>query len=147
MDLTEQLVIKRRRILISSAIGFALWQGGSLLRAIFPSDDTITSIAIAITFAGAFQWALFSFGYVQYLRKSKPVSESLNDELTNDNRAKSFTFGYSILFAAIAVMFAVNTALKAWTPYSALNGDIVVHSLLIIGFVCPTLYFVWLERK
>ncbi len=147
MNLTEQLLLKRQKFLISSAMGFFLWQGGMLLKELFPADDTVVSIAVAMTLAGAFQWAMFSFNYAKYVRKAKPVHDSLNGELTRENRAKASAFGYIVLFGSVGLFLAVNTILKSWTSFSQINGAMFIHGLFIAGFVCPILYFVWLERK
>ncbi len=145
MALIDTLTAQRQKLLLVAALGFALWQGGQLLEKLFPNDDTTHAIALVMTLAGAFQWAACSFGFIHFSRKAKPEMEALNDELTCLNRRKSYTFGYVLLMGAISLLFAVNVIL-AQTTFPALNADIVIHSLLIIGIVLPILYFVWLER-
>ncbi|MBL4871265.1 MAG: hypothetical protein JKX72_09960 [Robiginitomaculum sp.] len=145
MALIDKLIMQRQKLLLMAALGFALWQGGQLLTKIAPNDDTANAIALAMTLAGAFQWAACSFGFIHFSRKAKPEMEALNDELTCLNRRKAYTFGYVLLMGVISLLFAVN-AILAQTSFPALNADIVIHSFFIIGIVLPILYFVWLER-
>ncbi|PHR61949.1 MAG: hypothetical protein COA43_01905 [Robiginitomaculum sp.] len=145
MALIDTLLARRQKLLLMAAFGFAMWQGGQLLAKMFPIDDTTQAIALAMTLVGAFQWAACSFGFIHYSKKAKPERDALNDELTCRNRGYAFTFGYTVLVGFIMFLFALNAILEQ-TTFPALNADFIIHGLMIIGIIAPTLRFVWLER-
>jgi len=139
MSLIDKLTAQRQKLLIIAAIGFFMWQGGLLLKEALPLDDTAQWFGMVMTLVGAFQWALFSIGFVHFSRKAKPELETLNDELPRANRHRSWTVGYVLLLGSIALLLGVS---QFWV----LNSKLVIHGLMIIGIVLPILYFVWLER-
>lgn len=141
MPIIETLIARRQKILLTAAAGFLLWQGGLLLRDIFPNNDTFQAIGLVMTLAGAFQWVLFSIGILTFQSKTKGFEMPLNDELTTDNRKKAFTFGYAVLLGFVTFFSLFNRRIT-----TQIDPMIIIRTLMIVGIVAPILYFVWLER-
>lgn len=145
MELRDQLVSSRRRVLMGILIGFSVWQvadladrfgAATLSRSMHNALGAITLVGVLIYLA-----SLIWLAPMTKLIKANPaLRESLNDELVQHLRLKASSFGFG---AAMAVQVVPIVASIAGAP---LAGVLVARLTLFVGVAAALGAFLVFER-
>ena len=135
-----RLLRMRDRVILASAIGFLVWQGGWLATDLVPVGQPMT-IAVIVTMAGGLAWAaatLALFVYYRQVRLARAETE-LNDELARYRQDRAFLIGYWILVAALAGLLGVE-------GFVDIDTGVLLRTLIILAVIAPLTAFLWLDR-
>lgn len=136
----ERLLRMRDRVLVASAAGFLVWQGGWLATDLLPRG-MLMSAAIAGTVAGAVIWAAATVAlalYYRRVRKARAGAE-LNDELARHRQDRAFLVGYWVVAAAIAGLLGLS-------GFVEIEDAVLLRFLVILAVVTPLTAFLWIDR-
>ena len=139
MEKIERLAQRRRILLMVSAGAFLAWQ--------IPLMDSFSQwqagSASLISLAGFLIWAaaliaVFVWGRAAGVR-DPDARAALEDELTQANRARAFSFAYWVMLVGAAGLLA----LSQFQPVTATE---VAHIIVVLGVAAPLFRFALLER-
>lgn len=135
-----RLMRMRDRVLLASALGFLLWQGGWLATDLLPAGG-MRSAAIGATMAGALAWGIATVALVRYfgrVRKARAEAE-LNDELARYRQDRAFVIAYWVVAGTISLMLGLE-------GFFDIDPAVLLRSLIILAVVTPLTAFLWLDR-
>ena len=143
MNDVDKLVRDRVRMLMFAAFSFGLWQFASVLENILQtSQEGMAHLFIGLKMIGGLCWIIASYFIFAFSRKVKRANaiDPLNDELTEKNRAKAFSVGFTCLFILVWLLYL---ATDLWSFNIALALQVVGT----LGVIIPISYFAALELK
>lgn len=120
---------KRRQLLSSGVIGFALWQGLDLVGDIKTLDFHVKTLVLGLSLVA---WAIWFFSLIQLLRFGKQMSKepgvarALSDERWAQNRLNAFAIGF------IAVMVA-QAGLLLLSQLVSLEATVASRITILVG--------------
>ena len=143
MKEVDQLVRQRANVLLFAAFAFSFWQfswiGQDILKG---SGGILFQVAGWSTVVGSLLWIVACYYFVMYSKKVKQakVCETLNDELTQRNRARALMFGYLTVLCLIWLLIPA-------TDFWNFEVKFAVRAIAIIGIIFPVTHFAYLELK
>lgn len=135
-----RLLRMRDRVILASAIGFLVWQGGWLATDLVAAGRPMM-IAVIVSAAGGLAWAaatLALFVYYRQVRRAQAETE-LNDELARYRQDRAFLIGYWILVTALAGLLGLE-------GFVEIDPGVLLRTLIILAVVAPLTAFLWLDR-
>lgn len=137
----EKLSRRRRMLMVVFVGSFLTWQ--------VPFMDRYAEIASGssrlvdlVYVAGFLVWALALIALLRFGRshaRDPEVRAALEDELTQANRAKAFSFGYWAMLMMAAALFGASF-------YLTFSPQEVAHLMVLTAVAAPLLRFAFLER-
>lgn len=139
MEKIERLAQRRRILLMVSAGAFLAWQ--------IPLMDSFSQWqdggASLISLAGFLIWAASLIAVFVWGRKvgvrDPEARAALEDELTQANRARAFSFAYWVMLIGAAGLLALS-------QFQPVTGTEAAHIVVVLGVVAPLFRFAILER-
>ncbi|WP_300531886.1 hypothetical protein [Maricaulis sp.] len=141
MKQVEKLSRRRRGLMLVFVGSFLTWQVPFMDRYEAVAAGAIRNVDL-VYIAGFLLWALVLIALLRFGRsgaKSPEVRAALEDELTQDNRAKAFSFGYWAMLIIAGVAFAASF-------FVGMSAQEVAHLIIVAAVVAPLLRFAFLER-
>ena len=135
-----RLLRMRDRVILASAIGFVVWQGGWLATDLVAPGPPMT-MAVIVTLAGGLAWlaaTLALLAYYRQVRQARAETE-LNDELARYRQDRAFLIGYWILAGALAGLLGIESFIE-------IDAGVLLRTLVILAVVAPLTAFLWLDR-
>lgn len=117
MSDTEALDRSRRKMLLGTLVGFAVWQSLSIADGLLRSSGVSRGVHSGLIGVSLVGWAYWCFQGIRVLRWGRRIqtdpqlAAALNDERVQVARLKAFTVAFFAMLAAQAIpMFAPITA-------------------------------------
>ena len=136
MESAEALSRRRRRLVLTAAIGFLVWQGSLAMRGIFEAKMLV---AVGLVGAGTFLVTLVQSVRMGRSAEGRKARKVLNDELAQRNRLVALATGFWAMLVVSAAIFAAAELLR-------LNAGAAAHVILTTGVVTALVRFALLER-
>ena len=135
-----RLLRMRDRVILASAIGFLVWQGGWLATDLVPAGPPMT-LAVIVSAAGGLAWVAATIALLLYYRQVRQAraEAELNDELACYRQNRAFLIGYWILAGALAGLLGIEAFIE-------IDSGVLLRSLVILAVVAPLTAFMWLDR-
>jgi hypothetical protein len=139
---SEQMVEKRRRMLMLSMISFVCWQGGRIVSELTGPNKFDQHTKDALSFLSSFAfglWVASMIGillFVQRLYQRPRIASIINDELYSRNRLQA---GF---FAFFCVLFA-QVVLDIVCAFHSLTGTVCADISILVGctsFIGATIF-------
>ncbi|GIO31340.1 MULTISPECIES: hypothetical protein [Paenibacillus] len=138
-----QLEKNRTTFIKRSLIGFAIWQLTYLIRYLhLDTVKLITVFTAIISVMGGIVWAYYLIKIVLLsfrMQKKRRFAISLNNEYFQMIRLKSFTVGFWVILGLVGIFFTLSL-------FVALNIQLVLHLMLVVGVISPLIYYLILDK-
>src|SRR5437867_2659109 len=113
----ERLARQRRSILLGSFVGFALWQGGLILRDVVPASPFARVAEVVGLLVGGVVWLVSMIRMQWWQGQAVGAGRALTDELRRHRTLLSFAVAFVAMLVTVGATLFV--AIVAATPPTA----------------------------